>query len=75
MAESISGSTEEAGRLQYWPESLFTSIWTVSTLYVNVQYCLPANVYLNTCETEGLCATECASRGGMCIQVGTCVSV
>lgn len=39
---------------------------TFSTLYVNLRNCLPANVYLNTRETEGACAAVCA-----CVFVGS----
>lgn len=35
------------------------SLWTFSTLYVNLWNCLPASVYLNTHETESDCVVVC----------------
>lgn len=55
MIETIKKSAEAAG-VPGMKVYLFMSMRTFSTLYVNLWNCLPASVYLNTRETEGVCA-------------------
>lgn len=45
---------------------LFASVWTFSTLYVNLWNCLPANVYLNTPETASVYC-DCEKRWCVCL--------